>query len=212
MKKNCFKKLGVVVLAGVMFASVVGCGKSDSASTNQSTVVNTVEASDSEVFSSETLDAAQVKLVGKVYDIPFDYSKIAKKVSLKDEMTEQFNVKVPANGTLDNIYVDVVGKDQSMLLKLANKSATEEAPTRCRVAGITLQAGTADASTITLPGGITFESSAYEVETAYGDPDKKIDEKTGFQYVYERANVTYTFSFSREFGGLQKISFEYTGL
>ena len=211
MKKNLVKKLGVVILAGAMLTSVVGCGSSDTASSNQ-TVVNKVEASDSEVFSSETLDAAQVKLVGKVYDIPFDYSKIAKKVSLKDEMTQQFNVKVPANGTLDNIYVDVVGKDQSMLLKLQNKSDQDETPTRCRVAGITLQAGTADASTIVLPGGITFEASAYEVETAYGEPDKTVDEKTGFQYVYERTNVTYTFYFSREFGGLQKISFEYTGL
>ena len=211
MKKNLTKKLGVVVLAGVMLASV-GCGKTETASSNQKSVVKTVEASDSEVFSADTLDAAQVKLMGKVYDIPFDYSKIAKKVSFKDEMTEQFNVKVPANGTLDNIYVDVVGKDQSMLLKLQNKNSTEETPQRCRVAGITLQTNTADSSTIILPSGISFESTAVEVETAYGEPDKTIDEKTEFQYVYTKGNIVYTFSFSRELGGLYKISYEYTGL
>ena len=65
MKKNLTKKLGVVVLAGVMLASV-GCGKTETASSNQKSVVKTVEASDSEVFSADTLDAAQVKLMGKM--------------------------------------------------------------------------------------------------------------------------------------------------
>ena len=32
MKKNLIKKLGVVVLAGAMLTSVVGCGSSDSGS------------------------------------------------------------------------------------------------------------------------------------------------------------------------------------
>ena len=54
MKKNLVKKLGVVILAGAMLTSVVGCGSSDTASSNQ-TVVNKVEAPDSEVFSLETL-------------------------------------------------------------------------------------------------------------------------------------------------------------
>ena len=210
MKKNLVKKLGVLVVAGVMLASV-GCGKKDTASANQS-VVNEVEASDSEVFSEETLDAGQVKLFSKVCDIPFDYSKIAKKVSLKDEMADQFNIKVPADGTLDNIYVDVIGKNESMLINLQNKGATEETPKRCRVIGFTIQSGSFDSSNFVLPGGVTLDSSAYDISSAYGDPDKTIDEKAGFQYVYEKSNVTYTFYFSRDVVGVQKVVVAYTGI
>ena len=70
MKKNIVKKLGVMFLAGVMLLSAVGCGKSNSASKD----VSNVEASDGETFNSDDLSAGQVKLLGKVYDLPIDYS------------------------------------------------------------------------------------------------------------------------------------------
>ena len=74
MRKNIVKKLSVVVVMGVMLLSAVGCGKGNSASND----VGQVEASDGEAFNSEDLDAGQVKLLNKVYDLPVDYSRINK--------------------------------------------------------------------------------------------------------------------------------------
>ena len=205
MKKNVFKKLGVMFLAGVVLASAVGCGDKDSASNDASNVV----ASDGEMFDSNTLDAGEVKLLGKVYDIPADYADMSKKFKLRDEMTEQFNVKVPAMGTLDSIYLDVYNRENTYItVSLKNDRNTEELPKSCKVSKIDAKAEYADSSVILLPGDISLGSTAYDVSGTYGDPDTSIDSKDGFTYIYEKGNVTYTFEFKRDVEGCVEIIIE----
>ena len=130
MRKNIVKKLSVVVVMGVMLLSAVGCGKGNSASND----VGKVEASDGEAFNSEDLDAGQVKLLNKVYDLPVDYSRVNKKLTLREEMTEKYNVKVPANGVLNNVYLDVYNKQGSYLVvSLKNNRDVEDIPKACSV-------------------------------------------------------------------------------
>ena len=178
MKKSFVKTVCGIVLAGAMLAAT-GCGNtSSSASANNSTTV--VEESTGEQFEATSLEANQVMILGKVLDIPFNYSKISKQLSLREEMTEKFNVKVPARGTLGNVFLDVAGYEGSYV-------------------------------EVTLHSGITIGSSAYQITGQYGDPDKTIDEKTGFQYVYEVGDVTYTFAFDTDKDGLQAIEIVYSG-
>ncbi|SEP89018.1 hypothetical protein SAMN02910369_00779 [Lachnospiraceae bacterium NE2001] len=205
MKKNIVKRIGVLLLAGVMVASFVGCGSKDSASNDASNVI----ASDGEMFESENLDAGQVKLLGKVYDLPVDYSKINKKFQLRDEMTQQFNVKVPAMGTLDSIYLDVYNRDNAnILVSLKNTRGDDELPKNCQISSITAQTEYADKGVILLPGDISVGSTAYDITGTYGEPDTTIDKADGFTYVYEKGNNTYTFEFSRSVEGCAKIIIE----
>lgn len=205
MRKNIVKKLSVVVVMGVMLLSAVGCGKSNSASND----VGQVEASDGEAFNSEDLDAGQVKLLNKVYDLPVDYSRINKKLTLREEMTEKFNVKVPANGVLNNVYLDVYNKEGSYLIvSLKNNRDVEDLPKACSVSTITAESGYADADVIVLPGEVSIGTSAYDITGLYGEPDTTIDRKDGFTYIYEKDAATYTFDFVKNVEGVYKITIE----
>ncbi len=205
MRKNMVKKLGVMFLAGVMLLSAVGCGKSNSASKDVSKVV----ASDGESFNGETLDAGQVKLLDKVYNIPMDYSSISKKLKLREEMTEMFNVKVAPNSVLNNVYLDVFNKENSyIVVSLKNNRNVEDLPKACTVTSITAQTGYADSSTILLPGNVSLGSSAYDITGLYGEPDTTIDTKDGFTYIYEKGAITYTFEFVKNIEGVCKITIE----
>ena len=205
MKKNVFKKLGVLLLAGVVLASAVGCGNKDTASSDASEVV----ASDGEMFESNTLDAGQVKLLGKVCSVPVEYSDIAKKFKLRDEMTEQFNVKVAPMGSLDSVYLDVFNRsDAHLLVNLKNDRNTEELPKNCKISKIVAEADYADSSVILLPGDVSLGTTAYVITGTYGDPDTSIDSNDGFTYIYEKGNVTYTFEFKRDVEGCVKIVIE----
>ncbi len=207
MKKNIVKKLGVMVLAGVMLLSAVGCGKNSSeTSTND---VSNVVASDGEMFKSETLDAGQVKLMDKVLDLPADYSRISKKLTLREEMTEKYNVKVPANSELKNVFLDVYNKPGYYLtVTLKNSRSEDDLPKACQISGIVAQAGYADASVITLPGNISIGSTAYEISNLYGTPDKTIETSDGFTYVYEKGNFSYSFDFNKDVEGVYMITIE----
>ena len=205
MRKNIVKKLSVVVVMGVMLLSAVGCGKGNSASND----VGQVEASDGEAFNSEDLDAGQVKLLNKVYDLPVDYSRINKKLTLREEMTEKYNVKVPANGVLNNVYLDVYNKAGSYLVvSLKNSRDVEDLPKACSVSTIVAESGYADGDVILLPGDVTIGTSAYDITGLYGEPDTTIDKKDGFTYIYEKANATYTFEFVKNVEGVYKITIE----
>ncbi|MBP5192006.1 MAG: hypothetical protein J6Z74_01540 [Eubacterium sp.] len=210
MKKSFVKTVCGIVLAGAMLAAT-GCGNtSSSASANNSTTV--VEESTGEQFEATSLEANQVMILGKVLDIPFNYSKISKQLSLREEMTEKFNVKVPARGTLGNVFLDVAGYEGSYVeVTLQNTYTTDELPKLCNVSAIKVSADHCPANVVTLPSGITIGSSAYQITGQYGDPDKTIDEKTGFQYVYEVGDVTYTFAFDTDKDGLQAIEIVYSG-
>ncbi len=212
MKKSFVKTVCGIVLAGVMLAatgcSMPGASAEDSIDTN----ANVVEASDGELFADTTLDAKQVMVMGKVYEIPFNYSNISKQLTLREEMTEKFNVKVPAKGFMSNIFLDVAGKEGSYVtVKLQNTYTTDELPKLCNVAGIKVSADHCDNTVISLPSGITLGSSAYQVTGCYGDPDKTIDEKDSFQYVYVKGEVTYTFYFMADTEGVQAIDIDYSG-
>ena len=210
MKKSFVKTVCGIVLAGVMLAAT-GCGNNaSSASSNSSVAV--VESQDGEAFAQTDLSANQVSIFGKVYDIPFNYSKVSKQLTLREEMTEKYNVKVPAKGTLNNVFLDVAGSQGSYVeVALQNTYTTDELPKLCNVAGIKVSADHCDNTVISLPSGITLGSSAYQITGQYGDPDKTIDEKTGFQYVYVVGDVTYTFAFDTDKDGLQSMVIEYTG-
>ena len=213
MKKSFVKTVCGIVLAGMMLAST-GCGM-PGASAKDSTRergASVVEASDGELFSDTTLDAKQVMVCGKIYDIPFNYSKVSKQLTLREEMTEKFNVKVPAKGTMSNIFLDVAGQEGAYVtVKLQNTYTTDELPKLCNIAGIKVSAEHCDSSVISLPSGITNGSSAYEITGCYGDPDKTIDEKGSFEYVYQKGDVTYSFSFSADGEGCQAIDIDYKG-
>ena len=183
MKKNVFKKLGVLLLAGVVLASAVGCGNKDTASSDASEVV----ASDGEMFDSNTLDAGQVKLLGKVCSVPVEYSDIAKKFKLRDEFNRS---------------------DAHLLVNLKNDRNTEELPKNCKISKIVAEADYADSSVILLPGDVSLGTTAYVITGTYGDPDTSIDSKDGFTYIYEKGNVTYTFEFKRDVEGCVKIVIE----
>ena len=205
MRKNIVKKLSVVVVMGVMLLSAVGCGKSNSTSSD----VGQVEASDGEAFNSEDLDAGQVKLLNKVYDLPVDYSRVNKKLTLREEMTEKYNVKVPANGVLNNVYLDVYNKEGSYLVvSLKNNRDVEDLPKACSVSTIVAESGYADADVIVLPGDVSIGTSAYDITGLYGEPDTTIDKKDGFTYIYEKDAATYTFDFVKNVEGVYKITIE----
>ena len=205
MRKNIVKKLSVVVVMGVMLLSAVGCGKSNSTSSD----VGQVEASDGEAFNSEDLDAGQVKLLNKVYDLPVDYSRVKKKLTLREEMTEKYNVKVPANGVLNNVYLDVYNKEGSYLVvSLKNNRDVEDLPKACSVSTIVAESGYADADVIVLPGDVSIGTSAYDITGLYGEPDTTIDKKDGFTYIYEKDAATYTFDFVKNVEGVYKITIE----
>ena len=210
MKKSFVKTVCGIVLAGVMLAAT-GCGNNaSSASSNSSVAV--VESQDGEAFAQTDLSANQVSIFGKVYDIPFNYSKVSKQLTLREEMTEKYNVKVPAKGFMSNIFLDVAGKEGSYVtVKLQNTYTTDELPKLCNVAGIKVSADHCDNTVISLPSGITLGSSAYQVTGCYGDPDKTIDEKDSFQYVYVKGEVTYTFYFMADTEGVQAIDIDYSG-
>lgn len=210
MKKSFVKTVCGIVLAGVMLAAT-GCGNNaSSASSNSSVAV--VESQDGEAFAQTDLSANQVSIFGKVYDIPFNYSKVSKQLSLREEMTEKYNVKVPAKGTLNNVFLDVAGSEGSYVeVALQNTYTTDELPKLCNISTIKVSADHCEGGVVVLPSGITIGSSAYQITGQYGDPDKTIDEKTGFQYVYVVGDVTYTFAFDTEKDGLQSMIIEYTG-
>ena len=79
MKKSFVKTVCGIVLAGVMLAST-GCSMPGASAedSNDTNAANVVEASDGELFADTTLDAKQVMVMGKVYEIPFNYSNISK--------------------------------------------------------------------------------------------------------------------------------------
>ena len=210
MKKSFVKTVCGIVLAGVMLAAT-GCGNNaSSASSNSSVAV--VESQDGEAFAQADLSANQVSIFGKVYDIPFNYSKVSKQLSLREEMTEKYNVKVPAKGTLNNVFLDVAGSEGSYVeVALQNTYTTDELPKLCNISTIKVSADHCEGGVVVLPSGITIGSSAYQITGQYGDPDKTIDEKTGFQYVYVVGDVTYTFAFDTDKDGLQSMIIEYTG-
>jgi len=210
MKKSFVKTVCGIVLAGVMLAAT-GCGNNaSSASSNSSVAV--VESQDGEAFAQTDLSANQVSIFGKVYDIPFNYSKVSKQLSLREEMTEKYNVKVPAKGTLNNVFLDVAGSEGSYVeVALQNTYTTDELPKLCNISTIKVSADHCEGGVVVLPSGITIGSSAYQITGQYGDPDKTIDEKTGFQYVYVVGDVTYTFAFDTDKDGLQSMIIEYTG-
>ena len=210
MKKSFVKTVCGIVLAGVMLAAT-GCGNNaSSASSNSSVAV--VESQDGEAFAQTDLSANQVSIFGKVYDIPFNYSKVSKQLSLREEMTEKYNVKVPAKGTLNNVFLDVAGSEGSYVeVALQNTYTTDELPKLCNISTIKVSADHCEGGVVVLPSGITIGSSAYQITGQYGDPDKTIDEKTGFQYVYVVGDVTYTFGFDTDKDGLQSMIIEYTG-
>ncbi len=210
MKKSFVKTVCGIVLAGVMLAAT-GCGNNaSSASSNSSVAV--VESQDGEAFAQADLSANQVSIFGKVYDIPFNYSKVSKQLTLREEMTEKYNVKVPAKGTLNNVFLDVAGSQGSYVeVALQNTYTTDELPKLCNISMIKVSADHCEGGAVVLPSGITIGSSAYQITGQYGDPDKTIDEKTGFQYVYVVGDVTYTFAFDTDKDGLQSMVIEYTG-
>ena len=210
MKKSFVKTVCGIVLAGVMLAAT-GCGNNaSSASSNSSVAV--VESQDGEAFAQTDLSANQISVFGKVYDIPFNYSKVSKQLTLREEMTEKFNVKVPAKGTLNNVFLDVAGSQGSYVeVAHQNTYTTDELPKLCNISMIKVSADHCEGGVVVLPSGITIGSSAYEITGQYGDPDKTIDEKTGFQYVYVVGDVTYTFAFDTDKDGLQSMVIEYTG-
>lgn len=211
MKKSFVKTVCGIVLAGVMLAAT-GCGNNaSSASSNSSVAV--VESADGEAFAQTDLSANQISIFGKVYDIPFNYSKVSKQLTLREEMTEKYNVKVPAKGTLNNVFLDVAGTQGSYIeVALQNTYTTDELPKLCNISMIKVSADHCEGGVVVLPSGITIGSSAYQITGGqYGDPDKTIDEKTGFQYVYVVGDVTYTFAFDTDKDGLQSMIIEYTG-
>ena len=209
MKKSFIKTVCGIVLAGAMLAAT-GCGNTPKEAANNAATV--VEASDGELFKDTTLAANQVMVLGKIYDIPFNYSKVSKQLTLREEMTEQFNVKIPARGTMNNIFLDVAGSEGSYVVAtLQNTYTTDELPKLCNISGLKITADHCEPGVISLPSGITIGSSAYQITGQYGDPDKTIDEKTGFQYVYVVGDVTYTFAFDTDKDGLQSMVIEYTG-
>lgn len=211
MKKSFVKSVCGIVLAGVMLAAT-GCGNSSSSPATANNSVAVVEASDGDLFQETNLTANQVMILGKVFDIPFNYSKISKQLSLREEMTEKFNVKVPARGTLNNVFLDVVGAEGSYVeVTLQNTYSTDELPKLCNISAIKVSADHCVPDVVTLPSGITIGSSAYQITGQYGDPDKTIDEKSGFQYVYVVGDVTYTFAFDTDKDGLQSIEIVYNG-
>ena len=71
MKKSFVKTVCGIVLAGMMLAST-GCGMSGTSAkdSTRENSANVVEASDGELFSDTTLDAKQVMVCGKIYEIP----------------------------------------------------------------------------------------------------------------------------------------------
>lgn len=207
MKKNIVKRLSVLVLAGVVMMSAVACGKNDDTASNDT--VGEVVASDGEMFTADDLSAGEVKLLGKVYEMPVDYSKISKKFTLRDEMTEQFNVKVAPNSTLNNIYLDVFNQENSyVVVSLKNDRKQEDYPKACKVTSIVAQAGHADGNVVVLPGNVTIGTSAYDVTGRYGEPDTTIENAGGFTYVYDKGTITYTFDFEKNAEGVSKITIE----
>ncbi len=211
MKKSFVKTVCGIVLAGCMLAST-GCSMPGASAKDSNDTGVVVEASDGELFSDTTLDAKQVMVMGKIYEIPFNYSKVSKQLTLREEMTEKFNVKVPARGFMSNVFLDVAGSEGSYItVKLQNTYTTDELPKLCNIAGINLSADHCDSTVVSLPSGISLGSSAYQVTGCYGDPDKTIDEKGSFQYVYEKGDVTYTFYFLADGDGVQAIDINYTG-
>ena len=197
MKKNIVKRLSVLVLAGVVMMSAVACGKSDDTASDNT--VGEVVASDGEQFTVDDLSAGEVKLAGKVYEMPVDYSKISKK----------FNVKVAPNSTLNNVYLDVFNKDNAyVVVSLKNDRKEEDYPKACKVTSIVAQAGYADGNVVVLPGNVTLGTSAYDVTGLYGDPDTTVDNSEGFTYIYERGSITYTLEFAKDAVGVQKITIE----
>lgn len=207
MKKNIVKRLSVLVLAGVVMMSAVACGKNDDATADNS--VGEAVASDGEMFSADDLSAGEVKLLDKVYEMPVDYSQISKKFTLREEMTEKFNVKVAPNSTLNNVYLDVFNKDNAyVVVSLKNDRKEEDYPKACKVTSIVAQTGYADGGVVVLPGNVTLGTSAYDVTGLYGDPDTTIDNSEGFTYIYERGTITYTLDFAKDAEGVQKITIE----
>ena len=185
--------------------SAAGCGKNETASKDAGNVV----ASDGEMFAADDLSAGQVKLLGKVYEVPVDYSKVSKKLTLRDEMTEQFNVKVAPKSTLSNVYLDVYNKENShVVVSLTNNRNEEDYPKACQITAITADSNYADGSVITLPGDVTLGTSAYDITGKYGEPDTSIDSKDGFTYIYEKGSLTYTFDFLKDAEGVSKITIE----
>ncbi|MCR5215016.1 MAG: hypothetical protein K6E10_11425 [Eubacterium sp.] len=203
--RKLFKGFVVGVVLSSMMLGTVACGSNDVAQDDSMVV----EASDSESFTGKTLNANQIKISGIVYEMPISYSKVIKRLTLREEMTEKYNVKVPGNGTLSNVFLDVVGSNGSYLeVTLKNTHSDEELPKCCDISAIKAQYGKISAEEFSLPSDVSLGTSAYEITGYYGEPDTTVDGKEGFQYIYETDTLKYTFSFKKDVEGCQEILIE----